>query len=142
MKIHIFHQADEKPAPESMGCIFPLVPPRKVNVKNQGEWNTFRIVMDWPNLQVWTNGEQIQNLDLESVRSCGSVCAPAISAWSRCPIQSYFATCAYANFRARSPGVRCMNRRPISPSGMCRTEAAIRSAEPGAAQRRSWPFCN
>jgi len=67
MKINIFHQVDEKPAPESMGSVFPLVAPSKVNVKNKGEWNTFRILMDWPRLQVWTNGEQVQNLDVESV---------------------------------------------------------------------------
>ena len=67
MKINIFHQVDEKPAPESMGSIFPIVPPLKVNVKNKGEWNTFRIVMDWPRLRVWTNGEPIQDLDVETV---------------------------------------------------------------------------
>jgi hypothetical protein len=67
MKINIFHQVDEKPALESMGSVFPLVAPSKVNVKNKGEWNTFRILMDWPRLQVWTNGEQVQNLDVESV---------------------------------------------------------------------------
>jgi len=67
MKINIFHQVDEKPAPESMGSIFPLVPPLKVNVKNKGEWNTFRIVMDWPRLRVWTNGEPIHDLDVETV---------------------------------------------------------------------------
>src|SRR5437899_9016353 len=50
MQIHIFHQVDERPAPESMGAIFPVVAPRKVNVKNKGEWNTFRIMMDWPKL--------------------------------------------------------------------------------------------
>ena len=67
MKINIFQQVDEKPAPESMGSIFPLVPPLKVNVKNKGEWNTFRILMDWPRLRVWTNGEMIQDLDVETV---------------------------------------------------------------------------
>jgi len=67
MKINIFHQADEKPAPESMGSVFPIVAPRKVNVKNKGEWNTFRIVMDWPRLQVWSNDEQIHDLDVETV---------------------------------------------------------------------------
>jgi hypothetical protein len=67
MKINIFHQADEHPAPESMGSIFPTVPPLKVNVKNKGEWNTFRILMDWPRLQVWTNGEPIHDLDVETV---------------------------------------------------------------------------
>jgi hypothetical protein len=67
MKINIFHQVDAQPVPESMGSIFPLVPPLKVNVKNKGEWNTFRILMDWPRLQVWTNGEVIQDLDVETV---------------------------------------------------------------------------
>src|SRR5947207_9239583 len=67
MKLNIFHQVDEKPAPESMGSIFPIVPPLKVNVKNKGEWNTFRILMDWPRLRVWTNGEAIHDLDVESV---------------------------------------------------------------------------
>ncbi len=67
MQIHIFHQVDEKPAPESMGAIFPVVAPLKVNVRNQGEWNAFRIQMEWPRLQVWTNGELMQDLDVEKV---------------------------------------------------------------------------
>jgi hypothetical protein len=67
MSIHIFQQRDQKPAPESMGSIFPIVPPLKVNVRNQGEWNTFRILMDWPRLRVWTNEELIQDFDVESV---------------------------------------------------------------------------
>lgn len=67
MKINIFHQVDKVPAPESMGSIFPLVPPRLVNVRGKGEWNSFRILMDWPRLQVWTNDEQIHDLDVESV---------------------------------------------------------------------------
>jgi hypothetical protein len=66
-KINIFHQVDAKPAPESMGSIFPVVPPLRVNVKNQGEWNTFRILMDWPRLEVWINGEPVQDLDVETV---------------------------------------------------------------------------
>lgn len=64
-QIHIFHQMDEKPVPESMGSIFPLIAPLKVNVRSKGEWNSFRILMDWPRLQVWTNGEVIQDLNLE-----------------------------------------------------------------------------
>src|ERR1035438_6827825 len=55
MMIHIFQQVDQKPAAESLGSIFPLVAPLKVNVKNNGEWNTFRILMDWPRLRVWTD---------------------------------------------------------------------------------------
>ena len=67
MKVNIFQQVDEKPRPESMGSILPLVAPLKVNVKNKGEWNTMRILMDWPRLRVWTNDELIQDLDVESV---------------------------------------------------------------------------
>jgi hypothetical protein len=67
MKINIFHQVDATPAPESMGSIFPLVPPRTVNVRSKGEWNTFRVLMDWPRLQVWTNDEMIHDLDVETV---------------------------------------------------------------------------
>jgi hypothetical protein len=66
MLVNIFHQVDEKPRSNSMGAIFPLVAPSLVNVKNRGEWNTMRILMDWPRLQVWTNDAQIHDLDLES----------------------------------------------------------------------------
>ncbi len=65
LKIAIFHQQDVEPRPESNGAIFPLVPPSKVNVRNRGEWNTFRIVMDWPKLQVWMNDEPVQDVNLE-----------------------------------------------------------------------------
>ena len=66
MKINIFQERDETPKPESMGSIFPLIAPLKVNVRNKGEWNSFRILMDWPKLQVWTNDELIQDVDCES----------------------------------------------------------------------------
>ncbi len=65
MQLKIFHQADETPSSNSMGSLFPLLAPRLVNVRNKGEWNTFRIRMDWPQLQVWTNDAEIQNLNLE-----------------------------------------------------------------------------
>jgi hypothetical protein len=67
MKINIFHKQDTKMLPESMGSIFPLVPPLKVTVKNRGEWNSMRILMDWPQLRVWVNDEIVQDLDVESV---------------------------------------------------------------------------
>jgi hypothetical protein len=67
MQIHIFQDHEQPPKPESMGAIFPLVPPLKINVRNQGEWNTFRIQMDWPRLRVWTNEEIVQDLDVSSV---------------------------------------------------------------------------
>src|ERR1700724_1872827 len=67
MQLHIFQQGDTIPMPQSMGAIFPVVAPLKVNVKNKGEWNSFRILMDWPRLRVWTNGDVIQDVDVETV---------------------------------------------------------------------------
>lgn len=67
MKINLFQKQDDVPLPESVGSIFPVLPPLKTNVKNKGEWNSMRVLMDWPRLQVWMNGEQVQNVDLESV---------------------------------------------------------------------------
>jgi 3-keto-disaccharide hydrolase len=67
MKINIFHQDDREPRPESVGSIFPLVAPRTVNVKNKGEWNTLRVLNDWPRLQVWMNDTLIQDVDVEGV---------------------------------------------------------------------------
>ncbi len=63
-KVNIFQQIDAEPRPNSMGAIFPVVAPTKVNVKNKREWNTMRVRFDWPTLQVWTNGEMIHNLDV------------------------------------------------------------------------------
>ena len=67
MKINIFHQQDAEPRPESMGSIFPLVPPLKVNVRNAAEWNGLRVFMDWPQLRVWVNDEVVQDTNLETI---------------------------------------------------------------------------
>lgn len=66
MKINIFHQRDAEPRPESAGSIFPLIAPRVVNVRNQGEWNSLRALMDWPRLQVWMNDALVHDLDVEA----------------------------------------------------------------------------
>lgn len=65
VKVHIFQSQDAVPKPESMGSIFPLIAPKKVNVRSKGEWNSMRILMDWPKLQVWTNDEMIHDLNVE-----------------------------------------------------------------------------
>jgi len=67
MQMKIFHQQDEKPMLNSMGSIFPLIAPLKVNVKSKGDWNEFRILMDWPGLRIWTNGELVQDLNVENI---------------------------------------------------------------------------
>jgi len=61
----VFANPDPMPEPHSMGAIFPVVAPRKINVREG--WNEFRILMDWPQLRVWANGELIHDLDVESV---------------------------------------------------------------------------
>ena len=66
MRINVFHQKDDPPNPQSAGAIFPVVAPRLVNVRNQGEWNDFRILSDWPKLQVWINGAMVQDLDVSA----------------------------------------------------------------------------
>lgn len=67
MKINIFQKQDKTPLAESNGSIFPVVAPARVNVRNQGEWNDLRVLMDWPKLQVWSNDEQVQDINVESV---------------------------------------------------------------------------
>jgi hypothetical protein len=67
MQIKIFHQLDKEPRPNSMGAVFPLVAPAKVNVRSEGQWNSMRILMEWPRLRVWVNEEVVQDLNVESV---------------------------------------------------------------------------
>jgi len=65
-QLKLFAYGDKVPMNNSVGAIFPVVAPRTAAVR-QDAWNNFRIVMDWPRLQVWMNGEQIHDLDVESV---------------------------------------------------------------------------
>jgi hypothetical protein len=60
MQVKIFHRAEE-PTPYSCGSIFPVAAPAKVPVKV--EWNTLRIRSEWPRLEIWMNGEKVQDLD-------------------------------------------------------------------------------
>ena len=63
--VNIFMKPDHKPLPESNGSIFPVLAPLKVNARYRGEWNSMRILMDWPRLQVWMNDELVQDRDCE-----------------------------------------------------------------------------
>lgn len=66
LQLKLFAYGDRVPMNNSVGAIFPVVPPRTANVR-QDAWNDFRILMDWPRLKVWMNGELIHDLDVESV---------------------------------------------------------------------------
>lgn len=64
IKLNIFQKQDDPPLRESMGAIFPVIAPRKVNVKTN-DWNSFRVRWNWPSLEVWVNGEPVHALDCE-----------------------------------------------------------------------------
>lgn len=64
LQIKVFHQKEEPPTPYSMGAMFPVLAPRKVNVRDG--WNTFRALCDGAKVQFWTNGEMVQDVDLEA----------------------------------------------------------------------------
>jgi hypothetical protein len=66
LQLKLFAYGDPVPMNNSVGSIFGVVPPRTANVR-QDAWNNFRILMDWPRLKVWMNGEPIHDLNLESV---------------------------------------------------------------------------
>jgi hypothetical protein len=66
IKVSLFHQVDKEPVTNSAGAIFPSVAPRTVNVRGKGEWNSMRVRMDWPRLDVWSNGEVIHSLNVEA----------------------------------------------------------------------------
>ncbi|MBA3973983.1 MAG: hypothetical protein C0504_07165 [Candidatus Solibacter sp.] len=63
-QIKVFHQVNNPPTPYDAGSVFPTVAPSKINVR--AGWNPFRILMDWPVLKVWTHGELVQDLNLDT----------------------------------------------------------------------------
>jgi hypothetical protein len=62
-QIKLFHQTGT-PSPYSVGAVFPAIAPSKINVKSG--WNPIRVLMDWPVLKVWINGEIVQDLNLDA----------------------------------------------------------------------------
>ena len=64
-KVSLFHQVDKEPTTNSAGSLFPVAAPKLVNVKS-GDWNRMRVRMEWPKLEVWSNGEPTHNLNVES----------------------------------------------------------------------------
>ena len=89
-------------------------------MKNKGEQeHTFRILMDWPRLQVWTNEEMIQDLDV-AIGAGTSPPARVVAIWdsSPCRTRTASAISASRNYRRRSSGSRSTIVRRISPSGL------------------------
>jgi hypothetical protein len=67
-KLSLFQQVDQDPRSNSMGSLYPVVAPRKVNVRPNA-WNQVRIRLDWPRFEAWSNGEPIHDLNLETHRA-------------------------------------------------------------------------
>ncbi len=60
--LKVFHKAEAEPHATSVGSIFPVIAPKLTNV-HQG-WNSFRVLCEYPRLQVWFNDAQIHDLDM------------------------------------------------------------------------------
>ncbi|MBI4890088.1 MAG: DUF1080 domain-containing protein [Acidobacteria bacterium] len=61
LQIKVFHQPETEPHSNSAGAIFPDIAPRLVNVAKG--WNSFRVLADYPRLQVWFNNALIHDLN-------------------------------------------------------------------------------
>ncbi len=64
-EFQIDHKTNEPITEKTAGAIFAVVPPKKNALKGDKEWNTGRILMDWPRLQAWINDELVQDLNVE-----------------------------------------------------------------------------
>lgn len=60
----IYHDKKE-PKDYLCGAIFGAVPPIVVAVKGSNEWNTGRVLLDWPILKMWLNDQLVQDLNVE-----------------------------------------------------------------------------
>jgi hypothetical protein len=66
LKINLFHQVDKEPKTNSMGAVSLLAAPKRADLHKPDTWNKLRILNDWPALQVWINGEMVQDLRLDA----------------------------------------------------------------------------
>jgi hypothetical protein len=61
-EIQIFDQHGGKPYGETTAAIYDMVPPPRNAAKPAGEWNTYEIRAEGTHLQVWLNGEHLQDV--------------------------------------------------------------------------------
>lgn len=64
-EVQIDHFTSNQLPVATSGAIFEVVPPLKNAEREEGEWNQGRILLDWPILKVWVNGELVQDLNVE-----------------------------------------------------------------------------
>ncbi len=61
----IYHDRKDHLTDYLCGAIFGVLPPLKNAVRGANEWNSGRVLMDWPSLKMWLNGELIQDINIE-----------------------------------------------------------------------------
>lgn len=70
VKIQIYHRiGDGHHEPNFSGSIFGVRSPEKDLAKGSNDWQTMRILMDWPTLKVWLNGELIHDLNCDEIEA-------------------------------------------------------------------------
>ncbi len=62
-ELQIIDDYGKKPFKGSTGAVYDVVPPRENASKPAGQWNHYKIEMNYPKLRVWLNGKKIQDLN-------------------------------------------------------------------------------
>jgi len=52
------------PSPYSAGALLGTLAPPRIAVNDDGNWNTCRVLMDWPRFSLRINGHDVQDVDL------------------------------------------------------------------------------
>ena len=66
IEIQVFDNAGKKITIGSCGSVYDALPPLSNPVKPFGHWNRYYIIMDWPILKIWLNGQLVQDANLEN----------------------------------------------------------------------------
>jgi hypothetical protein len=69
LEVQVFHPLGT--TLQDFGAIYDLVPPSKQAAKGAGEWNTINIVCQGPMITVKVNGEQVADLDADTLDQPG-----------------------------------------------------------------------
>jgi hypothetical protein len=64
IKINIFNENEGGAKTTSLGAIFPVVAPTRMASKSN-VWLPIRIRFEWPHLEVWVDGQPVQNLAID-----------------------------------------------------------------------------
>jgi hypothetical protein len=69
LEVQVFHPLGT--TLQDFGAIYDLVPPSKQAAKGTGEWNTINVVCQGPMITVKVNGEQVAELDVDTLDQPG-----------------------------------------------------------------------